>query len=178
MANEQFIGNKNDSVIVGCKLATGLWAELMPEPTSAPDGQVRRPAPMGKRVLLNGANSAASTAALGGTLIRVNPRVLNFGKTAVDRSFWEQWSKQDVAKSLIGKGFVFVVNKETESKAQTDFKAQAREKLPEKTGLEGLDPNGNDERMKAISVPGRQETQIETDREHLNRLQKELTEAA
>lgn len=172
MANEQFIGNKNDTVIVGCKLATGLWAELMPDPTPAPDGQVRRPAPKGKRVLLNGANSAASTAALGGTLIRVNPRVLNFGRTAVDRSFWEQWSKQDVARSLIGKGFVFVVNKEP------DFKAQAREKLPEKTGLEGLSPDGNDERMKAISIPGRQETQVETDQAHLAKLQRELTEAA
>lgn len=171
MANEQ-LGNKNDVVICGNKLPHGLWAEIMPTPREAPDGQVRSPPPAGQKILLKGANSAASTAALGGTLIRVNPRVLNYGRTAVPREFWERWSKQEVAKQFIDKGFIFAEAREP------DFKAQAREKLPEKTGLEGLSPEGNDERMKTVRIPGQPETVIEADKDHLKRLQKELTEAA
>jgi len=172
MANEQQnVGSRNDIVIVGNKLPNGLWAEIMPKPREAPDGQVRSPPPAGKKMLLQGANSAATTAALGGTLIRVNPRVLNYGRTAVPREFWEQWSKQEVAQSFIGKGFIFAEAKEP------DFKAHARENLPEKTGLEGLSPDGKDERMKAIRIPGQPETVVEPDKEHLNRLQKELEAA-
>jgi hypothetical protein len=167
MANEQI----SNSVIVGCKLPHGLVAEIMPPPREAPDGQVRSPAPAGQKIIFKGANSAASTAALGGSMIRVNPRVLNYGRTAVPREFWERWSKQDVAKSFIDKGFIFAEVKEA------DFKAQAKEQLPEKTGLEGLSPEGNDERMKAIRIPGQPETVIEPDKEHLARLQRELTEA-
>ena len=172
MANEQTAGSRNDMVTVGCKLPHGIWAELMPPPREAPDGQVRSPPPAGQKIHLKGANSAATTAALGGNLIRVNPRVLNYGRTPVSREFWERWSKQEVAKSLIDKGFVFAEAKEA------DFRAQAKEKLPEKTGLEGLSPEGNDERMKAIRIPGQPETVIEPDKEHLKRLQKEIGEAA
>ena len=171
MANEQNIGNRNDVVMVGVKLPHGIWAELMPPPREAPDGQVRSPPPNGQRILLKGANSAATTAALGGNLIRVNPRVLNYGRTAVPREFWERWSKQETAKAFIDRGFIFAEAKEP------DFKAQAREKLPEKTGLEGLSPEGNDERMKAIRIPGQPETVVETDKEHLRKLQKELEAA-
>jgi hypothetical protein len=170
MANEQqsTVSKGGDMVLIGVKLPHGIVAELAPPPREAPDGQVRSPPPCGPRMILKGANSAAQTAALGGTLIRVNPRVLNFGQTSVPRAFWEQWSKQEVAKSFIEKGFVFVVNREA------DFKAQAREKLPERTGLEGLSPEGNDERMKTIRIPGQPETVVEPDKEHLRRLQSEL----
>jgi hypothetical protein len=171
MANEN-LGNKNDVVIIGNKLPHGIWAEIMPTPRVAPDGQVRSPPPAGQKILFAGANSAASTAALGGTLIRVNPRVLNYGRTVVPREFWERWSKQEVAQSFIGKGFIFAEAKEP------DFKAHARNNLPEKTGLEGLSPEGNDERMKTIRIPGQPETVIETDKEHLKRLQRELGEVA
>lgn len=172
MANEQSVGNKNDVVIVGNKLPHGLWAEIHPEPRPAPDGQVRSPPPKGPRIKLNGANSAASTAALGGTLIRVNPRVLNYGRTAMPREFWERWSKQETAKQFVDKGLIFAETKEP------DFKAHARENLPEKTGLEGLSPEGNDERMKDVKIPGQPETVIEPDTDHLRRLQREITEAA
>lgn len=172
MQNEQPNLNKNDVVMVGVKLPHGIWAELTPPPREAPDGQVRSPAPAGKKILLKGANSAASTAALGGSLIRVNPRVLNYGRTPVPREFWERWSKQEVAKSFIDKGFIFAETKDTE------FKAHAREMLPEKTGLEGLSPEGGDDRMKSIRIPGQPETVIEPDKEHLKRLQNEISEAA
>lgn len=172
MANEQQnVGNKNDVVMVGNKLPHGLWAEIMPAPREAPDGQVRSPPPCGPKIELKGANSAATTAALGGNLIRVNPRVLNYGRTPVPREFWERWSKQEVAKGFIDKGFIFAEAREP------DFKAHAREKLPEKTGLEGLSPEGNDERMKAVRIPGQPETVVEADKDHLRRLQKELEAA-
>lgn len=171
MANDN-VGNKNDMVIVGCKLPHGIWAELLVPPREAPDGQVRSPPPKGQRIQLNGANSAASTAALGGTLIRVNPRVLNYGRTPVPREFWERWSKQETAKSFIDKGLIFAENREP------DFKAHAKENLPEKTGLEGLSPEGNDERITEVRIPGQPETVIEADKDHLRRLQRELTEAA
>ncbi len=173
MANEQQnTGNKNDTVIVGCKLPHGYWAEIMPPPREAPDGQVRSPPPKGPRIELKGANSAAATAALGGSLIRVNPRVLNYGRTAVSREFFERWAKQETAKALLEKGFIFAETREAE------FKAHAREKLPEKTGLEGLSPDGNDERMKNVRIPGQPETIVETDKAHLQKLQRELSEAA
>lgn len=173
MANEQQNNGKpSDSIIVGCKLPHGLLAELTPTPREAPDGQVRSPAPMGQRIHFKGANSAASTAALGGSLIRVNPRVLNYGRTAVSREFFERWSKQETAKELIAKGFVFAEAREVE------FKAHSRDKLAEKTGLEGLSPDGKDERLKAVRIPGQPETEVETDQAHLRKLQNELGEAA
>lgn len=43
MPNEQNVGNKNDLVLVGNKLPHGIWAEIMPAPRQAPDGQVRSP---------------------------------------------------------------------------------------------------------------------------------------
>lgn len=168
MANEHV--SKSDIVFVGNKLPHGLWAELMPPPRDAPEGQVRSPPPKGRRILLNGANTAASTAALGGTLIRVNPRVHTYGRTAVPREFWEQWSKQEVARQWIDKGLIFAEVREP------DFKAHAREKLPEKTGLEGLNPEGKDERMAKVRIPGLQETVVEGDTDHLRRLQREIIE--
>jgi hypothetical protein len=172
MAIEQSTGNKSDFIIVGCKLPHGYRAEIVPPVREAPDGQVRSPAPTGPFHIFNGANSAASTAALGGNIIRVNPRILNYGRTAIPRDFWERWSKQETAKALIDKGFVFAETRENE------FKAHAREKLPEKTGLEGLSPEGDDERMEAVRIPGQPETVVETDKDHLRKLQKELSDAA
>ncbi|MGC8517915.1 MAG: hypothetical protein ACP5P4_05220 [Steroidobacteraceae bacterium] len=171
MASEQNVGNKNDLVLVGNKLPHGLWAELSPPPREAPDGQVRSPPPAGPRVLLRGSNSLPNSAALDGTMIKVMPRVNMFGQTRVSREFWERWSKQEVAKQWIDKGLIFVVQREA------DFKAQASEKLPEKTGLEGLSPDAKDDRLKKHQLPGRPETMIEADSEHLRRLQREIIEA-
>jgi hypothetical protein len=165
MANEQIAGNKNDAVIVACKLPTGYVMELIPIPDNSPHNW--NPKPAGPRVTLKGANSLPRE-----SLVRVNPRVLEHAKTHVSREFWEQWSKQDTAKALIDKGLIFVVNKES------DFKAQAREKLPEKTGLEGLNPEGNDERMRKVQLPGQPETKVETDQEHLNRIRRSMDQAA
>lgn len=171
MPNEQNVGNKNDLVLVGNKLPHGIWAEIMPAPRQAPDGQVRSPGPAGQRILFKGANSIPTSAALGGTMIKVMPRVNMFGETRVPREFWERWSKQEVAKQWVDRGLIFVVTKEA------DFRAQAREKLPEKTGLEGLSPDAKDERLKKNAIPGQPETVIEADADHLRRLQREIIES-
>lgn len=171
MANEPpSAGNKNDVLIVGCKLATGYLAEIIPIPEREPHNW--NPKPAGPRVTFAGANQAAETASLGGALIRVNPRVLNYGRTIVNRSFWEQWCKQDTAKALLDKGFIFAEAK------QDDFRAHAKANLPEKTGLEGLSPEGNDERIRKVALAGQPETRIETDAEHLKRLRESMDQAA
>lgn len=104
-------------------------------------------------------------------MIKVMPRVNMFGETRVPREFWERWSKQEVAKQWVDRGLIFVVTKEA------DFRAQAREKLPEKTGLEGLSPDAKDERLKKNAIPGQPETVIEADADHLRRLQREIIES-
>ena len=156
------IGNKNDCVIVGCKLATGFWLELIPKS----DPNDWRPAPAGPRIKLNGANSVPSD-----SLIQVNARVFQYGRTVVPREFWERWLAANKERDYVKGGFIFAEDK------KADFNAHAREALPEKTGIEGLSPEGNDERMKKdadINVPGHPETKVETDQEHLKRLREQL----
>lgn len=158
MANEQ--ARTQDFVTVGCKLSHGLLAELIPIPENSQHNW--NPKPAGQRVKFNGMNSVPQE----NGIVRLNPRINEFGRTVgVPRSFWDQWSKQLAAKALIDKGFVFIAANEQ------DFKAQAREKLPEKTGLEGLNPEGKDERIRKIQLVGHPETRVETDAEHLKKLQ-------
>lgn len=167
MANEQNVGNKSDVVIVGCKLPTGYLAELIPPPREAREGSVTRPAPAGVRIKFNGANTVPSD-----SLIVVNPRVLGYGRTAVPREFWEKWLAANKDREIVKNGFIFAESREA------DFRAHVKEGLPEKTGLEGLTPEGNDARMKKIQIPGHPETKIETDAEHLKRLQDQVDRAA
>lgn len=169
MANEN-AGNKNDTVIVGCKLPTGFLAELIPTPDNTPNNW--NPKPAGARIHFAGANQAAETAHVGGSLIRVNPRVLTHGRTRVNRSFWDKWRQTPEAKALIEKGFIFA------EESLDDFRSHAKETLPEKTGLEGLSPEGNDERIRKVQLPGQPETKIETDAEHLKRLRASMDQAA
>lgn len=161
MANEQNAGNKNDVVMVGCKLPNGYIMELIPKH----DGW--NPPPTGPRVTLNGANTLPSD----NGLIKVNPRVLGYGRTMVNRSFWDQWLAANKDREVVVKGFIFA-----ETKAD-DFRAHAKEKLPEKTGLEGLSPDGTDERIRKVQIPGHAETKVETDAEHLQKLQRALEAA-
>jgi hypothetical protein len=162
MANEQIAGNKNDTVIVGCKLANGYIMELIPKPN---DGW--NPPPAGPRVTLKGANSVPSDSP-----IHVNPRILGYGRTIVSREFWDRWLAANKDREVVANGFIFAEAKEA------DFKARAREGLPEKTGLEGLSPDGKDDRLRKIQVPGHPETAVETDAQHLKRLQDSIDRAA
>lgn len=145
------------NVWVGCKLPGGMWLELIPSHTGW------NPPPTGVRVRLNGANSVRRE-----TILRVNPRVLDFGRTSVERSFWEAWLAANKNNKLVTGGFIFAEENANE------FKAHAREALGEKTGLEGLNPEGKDDRLKRIQIPGSPETRVEGDAEHLDRLRKNM----
>jgi hypothetical protein len=152
-----------DFVWVGCKLPHGLWLEHIPVPNS--DARNWNPGPKGPRVRLNGANKAQTN-----QLLLVTPRVHDYGRTQVDRSFWERWLAANKDMDAVKKGFIFAEEK------KDDFKAHRNECLPEKTGLEGLTPDGDDERIKKIEVPGLTETKVETDKEHLARLRSNMVE--
>ena len=168
MANEQntqTASRSSDSVTIGCKLPSGIFLEHL---TVQKDSW--NPAPAGPRVKLNGANSVQQT-----RLVQVNPRVHEFGQTVVSREFWEKCVASGRYDQWIKNGQIFVVEPKGGAEAtQKSFNAAAREKLPEKTGLEGLNPEGKDERLKKIRVPGQPETVVETDQEHLKRLRENL----
>lgn len=149
------------SVWIGCKLPGGIWLELIPS------HEGWNPPPTGPRVRLNGSNTVQRE-----MILRVNPRVLDFGRTSVDKSFWEQWLKANQTNKLVTNGFIFAEDN------VADFKAHARGALGENTGLEGLNPEGKDERMAKIRVKGSPETIVEGDAEHLARLRKSMEEDA
>lgn len=171
MANEQNTSKpSNDVVWVGCKLPHGLWLEIIDvQPNPAPGLPPNmNPRPAGPRVRLNGANSVQHE----GQIVRVTPRIHEYGRTAVPREFWERWLKANKDMAFIKNGQVFAEDN------SRDFAAHAKEALPEKTGLEGLNPLGGDERMKKIQIPGQPETKIETDQEHLEKLRRAIPNAA
>ena len=161
--------NGTDHVIVGCKLPWGLWMEIINVPPNPGPGLPpnMNPLPAGQRIKLNGANSVQQR----GIISRVQPLVLEYGKTIVPREFWERWLAWNKDASYIKNGAVFVIEN---ARDQKSFNARAAEGLPEKTGFEGLSPDGNDERLRKIQVPGHPETKIETDGQQVARLQREL----
>jgi hypothetical protein len=179
MANEQNSASRNsandqaarssDTIIVGCKLPHGYIMEMIPKPNE----NFQAP-PAGERIRLNGANSVPSDSP-----IHVNPRILGYGRTTVSRHFWESWLAMTKERNggrdieVVAKGFIFAEPKEA------DFRAHARDGLPEATGLEGLNPIAkNEPRLKTLAKNGHPETMIEGDAEHLKRLQNSLDRVA
>lgn len=168
MANDQSRPSGTQTVVIGCKLPHGIFLEHIQK------REGWNPAPAGPRVKLNGANSIQRN-----SLVKVQPRVHEFGKTVVDKSFWEKWLADNTDNEHIKAGRIFVVDpKSSEDATQRSFNAQAAEKLGEKTGLEGLNPDGKDERLERIAIDGQPETIVETDKEHLARIRKALDSQA
>lgn len=169
MANEQLSASANRptgtaTVVIGCKLPHGLYLEHVQKR----DGW--NPAPAGPRVKLNGANSVQTN-----SLVKVQPRIHQFGKTIIDKSFWDKWLADHESDDHIKMGRIFVIDpKGGESGMQRSFDAQHNEKLGVKTGLEGLNPEGKDERLDKIQIPGQPETKVESDLEHLGKLKRSL----
>lgn len=167
MANER----NTDHVTIGCKLPSGVYLELIDVPPNPAPGLPpnMNPRPPGQRIKLNGANSVQQH----GVLNRVQPLVLEYGTTIVPKEFWDKWAAHNKDLAFMKNGQVFVVQG-TDARS---FNAQAREKLPEKTGFEGIAPNGDDPRLKQIARehPG---VKIETDKEQITRLQKGMEQAA
>ena len=159
MANDSNMSNKNDTVIVGCKLPHGYIMEIIPKPNES-----WQPPPAGPRMSLNGANTVASDSP-----VYVNPRIFGYGRTVIPREFWDRWFAQNKDREVVAKGFIFAEAKEP------DFRAHARDGLSEQTGLEGLNPNSKDDpRLRKLSKGGGRETVIETDEQHLRKLQQSM----
>jgi hypothetical protein len=125
------VSRGTDTVLIGCKLPLGFTMEIVQPGTAVnADGkpvQMLHPAKRGERVFIKGANS-----------MRVNPRahqgVHPFAITRVDRSLWEAWIARNADFDFVKRGLVF------EAKNERDAQAMAKERLPERTGLEGLNP--------------------------------------
>ncbi len=141
------------NVMIGCKLPHGLILELIPAPPA--DRTLQGFVPAGKRVTIKGANSLR-------TERRAQQGVHPFAITPVDKDFWEAWYAQHKDRDFVKNGLVFV------AKDEKDAQAMARERLPERTGLEGLNTDlKNEPRMPKSSNPN---TTVEADREHLKSL--------
>lgn len=91
------------TITVGCKLPHGIHMDLD-----------------GKRVTLNGANSAA---VIGGHGITEN----------VDKEFFDKWVGQRKDTPMIKNGLIFAHDR------AVNAQAEAKEKAGNKTGFEGLD---------------------------------------
>jgi hypothetical protein len=151
-----------DVVMVGCKLPHGLILEV-PEPGSMEQidpssGKVlriqgRKPAPVGQRYILKGANSMRTRSGAQGQF--------PYAITPVPRAFWERWLARYKDADFVTKGFVFAED------SMKDAQASAKEKLPEMTGMEAM-AQDKDPRIKARArAPNAEE--VETDQEALQR---------
>lgn len=122
------------NVVVACKLPAGLVMEIV-EPGKDDQGKVGTlPAPVGRRVTLNGANSVPRRRnALGEyPMMTVYP----YGLTVVDQSFWEEWLKRHKDFPFIKDGLVFVAPNQDKAIAMAKERVQSVS-----TGLEPLKPS-------------------------------------
>lgn len=151
-----------EMVYVGCKLPHGLVLEI-PEPgmmegIHPETGKIikvagRKPAPVGKRYVLKGANSMRRSDRAQGQY--------PYAITPIPKAFWERWLARYKDADFVTKGFVFAED------TARDAQASAKEKLPEMTGMEAMQQE-KDPRVKARTrVPNAEE--VETDQDALQR---------
>ena len=104
-------------VTVGCRLPTGIILRL--DDGQGDETQVEL---KGQNADMNGALFIQST---------------HCGYTEVDKDFWEAWVAKNADFPAVANGAIFA--EATESKTR----AAAKERVKEKTGLEGVSPEGN-----------------------------------
>ncbi len=123
-------GNKMASatVTVACKLVHGLIAQLY-KFVDTPTGRMAQAD--GKPVTLKGGNDKYAVAGWGIT-------------ENVDRSFMEQWLKDNMDMTAVKDGFIIV--RDNREKAV----GEAEDKADKKTGLEPLDPDAPPAGIEAI----------------------------
>lgn len=137
--------SKSATVVIGCKMPTGLLLEIGAPGTSGY-----------RKVLLKGANEGA----LRGDGLFLPATVCGFGRTEVSRAFWEAWC---AGEGLVGIPSKDVTRAESLAHMKSERKqqveewqangtvfvaddpdlalAQANEKAGVRTGFEPLDPN-------------------------------------
>lgn len=158
-------------VRVACKLPHGMVLELRDPPPPIDPTKPFAPLDLYPRaarvaITLNGANSVKNQWNNG--IVRVAALRYDFGVTDVPEDVWIEWEKKWHDHAFIKGGFVFAMP------SLKDVIAEAKVRAPEKTGLEPLDPNVKDDRrFKHVALPGHPETHVESDLEHLQRLQRQ-----
>jgi hypothetical protein len=110
-------------------------------------GPMRRPAPRGKAVRLNGSNSLLTGKRIAGVSG-------GFGITEVDEEFWNAWYERNKDMDFIKSGAVFM------HKSASGAAAISKERAGVVTGLEPINPDGD----------ARMPHGVEADKEHLRNL--------
>jgi hypothetical protein len=161
--------NSTKLIYVGCKLPHGIVLELLEEQTADErklaeagllSSRMSRPPKVVRSFTVKGANSIANDYTVRGLSQPNFPYAL----TPIPESFWLEWLARHKDMTAVKRGFIFAVPNER------DAKSEAKEREPEKTGVEPLNPKvENDPRMPQGTTP---ETMVETDAAHLARLQK------
>ena len=142
-----------DTVLVVCKLPHGFIMEIVqPGTMVAPDGKpiqgLMPSTEPGQRVFIKGANS-----------MRTNPRahqgVHPYAITRVPRSLWEAWIERNRGMTFVRNALVFMAEN------PPDAQAMAKERIKERTGLEGLNPKvEKDPRLPKATNPN---AEVQTD---------------
>ena len=170
MAHDTTTNKAPKMIRVACKLPHGLILELRDPPPPNDPTKPFAPVDLYPRaprvsIKLNGANTARNQWNNG--ITRVMAPRYDFGVTDISEEVWTEWEKKWHDHPFIKGGFVFAMPK------LKDVIAEAKVRAPEKTGLEPLSPDIKDDpRFKHFSLPGRPETRVETDLEHLQKLQR------
>lgn len=157
------------TVYVGCKLPNGLVCEILEDPPAdqmvATAGSLAsrfHPKPPKASFTLRGANSVRNDF----TLRSLSQPVYPFAVTAVPEALWDEWHARYKDADFIRAGLIFVVKRER------DASAAAKEREPEKTGLEPLRPDvENEPRLNQKGLPIEKRVEADADRlASLNRL--------
>jgi hypothetical protein len=143
-------------VFVGCKLPNGLRLQLFahdPITTDPTHPRAWFPPPVQAEITLKGANSLQTDFSVRG----LSPLNYQFAVTPVPADFWEAWIAKNANHDAIKSGFIFVVDRER------DVRSAAREREPERTGIEPLNPD-SDPRVSSKNAPPEQRVQADPDR--------------
>jgi hypothetical protein len=142
------------TVMIGCKLPAGLILEIIKP------GELRKPLPVGKRVILKGANS-----------LRENKRAsllsYDYAITPVDKEFWDAWFALNKDLEFVKRNLVFVAPNMKDAEA---MRAERREDATLHTGLEPLDMGKKEDgkaRDPRLPGPGPMHGEAEADAETL-----------
>jgi len=153
------------TVVIGCKLPSGLVMEVV-EPGKDDAGKVgTQPQPIGKRVVLKGANSVPRMRGALGEYPAMP--VYPYGLTVVDEAFWNAWLKRHKDFEFMKNGSVFV------AADQDAAKAMAKERVTDvSTGLEPLSPSldgktGGDKRLSTTADPSMRQKMQQNEQETL-----------
>ena len=162
--------NSTRVVYVGCKLPHGLTLELFHDDVATREAAQKaaetgnfstRLVPLPKaKVTLKGANAVRTDYSVRG----LSQPQFPFAVTEVSLDFWEQWLERHRDHPAITNGFIFIVDRER------DAKAAAREREPEKTGLEPMRPDCENE--KRLNTGEAFEEQVRADPDRLAALKR------